>query len=398
MQRLYLFLLIGLALAGCNSLQIPPAGTPTFGQRIEHVIVIVKENHTFDNYFGQFPGADGAKQVTIKGVLQDPPHAVDRSINDIDHSFAAAHQAWDEGKMDQFDQLTGAMVIDYPLAFAQYHEEDLPGYWTYAREFSLYDRYFSSVMSQSTPNHLFVLAASSGGAISNERGVTDVAACGSPFASIQVMDTDGTLDRARACFDIPTVPNLLAQNKITWKSYDYYALGLLKRVMDDPDLVKNHTPGKNFITDVQAGALPAVSWLFASKDDEHPPKSVCKGENWTIEQINAVMKSNYWKSSLILLTWDDFGGFYDHVPPPQVDKLGLGFRVPMLVISPYTKRGYIGHRQTEHASIPKTIEEVFGLPPLNDRDANANDLLDALDLTQPPRAPLVLKTRECPNI
>jgi len=383
------------ALAACNP---APAAQPKTAARfpIDHIIVIVKENHTFDNYFGQFPGADGAKQVTIKGVTQDPPRAKDRPPNDIDHSYAGAHRAWNEGKMDQFAQLSGAMVGDYPLAFAQYREEDLPGYWAYAREFSLFDRYFSSVMSQSTPNHLFVMAASSGGAISNERGVTEISGCKSPFATIQVLGSDGRAERVPACLDIPTLPNLLAQKNISWKSYNYYVLGLLKRIMDDPELVKNHVSAKNFGRDVEAGSLPSVAWLFTNGEDEHPVSSVCKGENWTIEQINAVMNSAYWKSSLILLTWDDFGGFYDHVPPPQVDNLGLGFRVPMLVISPYTKRGYIGHRQTEHASIAKTIETIFDLPPLNARDANANDLLDALDFTQPPRAPLILQTRVCP--
>lgn len=393
MRIIFFYMLACLFLVGCSSIPHIDSRSRT---PIQHIIVIVKENHTFDNYFGQFPGADGARQVLINGVMQDPPHASDRPPNDIDHSFSGAHHAWDNGKMDQFDQLSGGTVAGFPLALAQYSEADLPGYWAYAREYSIFDRYFSSVMSQSTPNHLFILAATANNAITNERGATEIAACKAPFSSIQVLNPDGTVDRVRACLDIPTIPNLLSQNKITWRSYNYYPIGLLKRVMDDPELAKNHVPEMEFIQDINRNSLPAVSWLFSSKYDEHPVTSVCAGENWTIGQINALMKSPYWNSSLVLLTWDDFGGFYDHVPPPQIDHTGLGFRVPMLVISPYTKRGYISHRLAEHASIPRTIEELFDLPPLNDRDANANDLLDALDFTQAPRAPMILTPRQCP--
>ncbi len=363
---------------------------------IQHVIVIVKENHTFDHYFGRFPGADGAKQVPINGALQDPPVAPDRPPSDIDHSFAGAHRAWNQGAMDKFQGLSGAVVAGFPVAFAQYREQDLPAYWTYAREFSLFDRYFTSVMGPSTPNHLFIVAASSGGAIANPRGEANKASCDVPSSTIQVLNPDGKTANVPACLDIPTLPNLLSQKNVTWKSYDYYVMGVLKRVNNDPTQARNLATEKDYLRDLQSSAFPTVAWLFADSRDEHPAKSVCDGENWTVDQINALMNSAYWKSSLVILTWDDFGGFYDHVPPPQVDQLGLGFRVPMLLISPYTKRGYVSHVQTEHASIPKTIEKIFGLPNMNDRDAKANDLLDALDFSQPPRAPMVLQTRQCP--
>jgi phospholipase C len=393
-NKLRLAIVLSLVLTACSSNWRSSGISRT---PIQHIIVIVKENHTFDSYFGQFPGADGAKQVLINGALQDPPAALDRPPNDIDHSWAAAHHAWNNGRMDQFEQSSGGTVAGFPLALLQYREQDLPAYWTYAREFSLYDRYFTSVMSQSTPNHLFIVAANSAGAITNERGAANIAACKAPSASIQVMSAEGKLDRVSACLDIPTLPNLLSQQQVTWKSYGYYVMGMLKRVMDDPELSKNLVADNEFVRDAENGMLPEVSWVFSSQNDEHPVTSVCAGENWTVEQINAVMASPAWSSSLILLTWDDFGGFYDHVPPPQVDAYGLGFRVPMLVISPYTKRGFIGHRQTEHASIARTIEQIFALPALNERDANANDLLDALDFTQSPRAPLLLKTRQCPS-
>ena len=118
---------------------------------------------------------------------------------------------------------------------------------------------------------------------------------------------------------------------------------------------------------------------------------------WTVEQVNAIMAGPLWRSTLIIITWDDWGGWYDHVPPPQMDRFGLGFRVPALVISAYARRGYISHRLTEHASAAKPVETLFGLPSLTARDAAANDLLDALDLSQPPRPKFFLPRRLCPQ-
>ncbi len=369
--------------------------TPTGRTPIQHVIVILKENHTFDTYFGQFPGADGAKTVRINGVDQPPPQAPDRPSRDITHSFNAAHTAYDSGKMDGFERVPGAVVNGFAQTFAQFREETLPGYWTYAKEFALFDRYFTSLMGPSAPNHFYVVAASSGSAITNPQGDNFQPSCSVPSATIEILTPSGSTTRQAACLDMPTVPNLLAQKGISWKGYGYWAMGSLHRIYDDPAMRANLVSEGGFIQDIQARTLPTVSWLVGARD-EHPIKSVCDGENWTIEQVNAIMNSPYWNSSLIIVTWDDWGGWYDHVAPPQLDQFGLGFRVPALVISPYAKKGYIGHRQTEHSSIPKTIETLFGLPSLTDRDRNANDLLDALDFSQPSRSPLPLKTRPCP--
>ncbi len=363
---------------------------------IQHVIIIMKENRTFDNYFGQFPGVDGAITVTIDGKIQPPPHAPDRAP-DMNHSFQAAHTAYDNGKMDQFGTLKNQPTVNgLPQTFAQYTEQDLPGYWAYAKQYALFDHYFTSIMGQSLPNHLFPVAASSGGVISNPQGIkTEDPGCNFPDAKVTIMGPSGKTTTGPACIDIPTLPNLLAQKGISWKGYGYWAMGTFARIWNDPQMHKNLVSEPQLITDVKTGSLPAVSWVSGGSS-EHPPSSVCAGENWTIQQVNAVMNSPYWKSSLIIVTWDDWGGWYDHVAPPQVDSVGLGFRVPTLVISPYAKTGYIGHRRTEHSSIAKTIENLFGLPTLSDRDANANDLLDALDFSQSPRPPALLKTRQCP--
>jgi phospholipase C len=384
--------------AGVTLLALAASGhaAPSAPSPIRHLILILKENHTFDNYFGQFPGADGARTVVVDGRAQAPPVAADRT-SDIDHSFRAAHAAYDHGRMDGFDRVPGAGVNGFPLAVAQYRAAEIPDYWTYAREFVLYDRYFTSVLGPSAPNHLYLLAASSGGVIGNPSGVPGgEAPCATRQGRIQVLTRDGGVATARPCLDLPTVPNLLSARGISWSGYGFWAMTLLSRIYNDPAMRAHLRPAGAFARDARAGRLPAVSWVWGFRD-EHPPHSVCDGMWWTVEQVDAVMRGPDWPSSLILITWDDWGGWYDHVAPPRVDRFGLGFRVPALVISPYARRGHVSHRLTEHTSFPKTIETIYGLPSLTARDAGAADLLDGLDLTQAPRAPLVLPNRACPR-
>src|SRR5262249_52852553 len=145
------------------------------------------------------------------------------------------------------------------------------------------------------------------------------------------------------------------------------------------------------------GALAAVSWVVVNAaQSEHPPASVCVGENWTVNQINAVMLGSDWESTAIFLTWDDFGGFYDHEPPPAADNFGFGPRVPFLVISPWAKPGFIDHTVLEFSSVLKLIEERFDLDALTARDEQAADLTEAFDFHHGPRAPVVLQQRTCP--
>ena len=183
-------------------------------------------------------------------------------------------------------------------------------------------------------------------------------------------------------------------------------------------VVKADDAAKGFQHDVQNHALPAVSWLVPQDfDDEHPSPniplhpvdiSVCTGENWTVRMLNLLMKSEYWKDTAVLLTFDDFGGWYDHVPPPRLygcapstRPYGLGFRLPLLVISPYAKPGFIFREVAEHASIPRFIEKIMGSTrSLSDldpaaQDGQANDLMNAFDFNQQPLPPLVLRMRSC---
>lgn len=178
--------------------------------------------------------------------------------------------------------------------------------------------------------------------------------------------------------------------------YIWSALNAIRHIRLTSLWTQRVVPTEQFVTDAQNGNLPAVSWLVTkSATSEHPPASVCLGENWTVQQLNAVMQGPDWESTVVFLTWDDFGGFYDHVPPPVVDNFGFGPRVPFLVISPWVRQGRITHTTLEFSSVLKFIEERFDLDPLTERDQDANDLVDSFDFDQRGLPPLILNPRQC---
>ena len=219
-------------------------------------------------------------------------------------------------------------------------------------------------------------------------------------------DKGKRIDQVRPCFDIPTEGDSLTkagvpwsyysatpeQNGYIWSSYD--AIG---KYHNDKALRAEHIkPVGDILGDIKAGNLPPVSWVtpeFAYS--EHPEFSVCYGQNWTTQIVDAIMQSPDWNSTAIFITWDDWGGFYDHVKPPKLDAFGLGFRVPFLVISPYAKQGYIDHRQGEFSSVLRFIEDNWNLPQLTSRDRRAGDLSYDFDFTQTPRPPDPLPQMKC---
>ena len=380
---------------------------------IQHIVFIVKENRTFDNYFGTYPGANGATSGTIStGQVIPLGHQPDLSAPyDINHGWGAAQVGIDGGKMDHFDLNDGANVNGNLLAYTQLTQADIPNYFTYAQNFVLSDAMFSSIRSSSFANHLYIVAAQDNNAL--EMNVPSGAqgnpawGCDSPAGYVALLsDANGNLSQEPPCWDFQTLADSLQNAGVSWGFYspavgapghNFSTLDAIRHIRYGPLWTSNIFSDTQFIGDAQSGNLPAVSWLSTGVGSEHPNlSSVCYGENWTVNQINAIMQGPDWSSTAIFLTWDDFGGFYDHVPPPAVDALGLGPRVPLLVISPYAKTGYISHTQYEFASILKFIEERYGLPPLTTRDANANDTTDTFDFTQSPRSPLVLPTHSCP--
>jgi len=363
---------------------------------IQHTVFIISENHTFDNLFGAFPGADGAASGLLSYGQRIPLSVMpDSDQATLCNSWDCSIDAFDSGKMDRFDLITD----DY-AAYAQATQQEIPNYWAYARRFTLADRYFTSVHGPSLPNHLFAIAAQSGGVIDNGGNPGPGTNCdGSSWGTVTVIDSSGNRSEEAPCFNFKTLPDTLENAHISWK---YYADGggyvsVMNQVRNSVLWNDDVAPSAQLLTDAKTGQLPAVSWLIPpGGDSAHPPDSVCAAENWTVSVLNAVMQGPDWNSTVVFITWDDFGGFYDHVPPPQVDQFGLGPRVPLLIISPYAKAGYVSHTVSDHTSVLKFIETRYNLPPLTSRDAAANNMLDSFDFDAPPQSPLLLQPRTCP--
>jgi phospholipase C len=409
-------------LSACASSSPPPTtvATQTPAGPIKHIVFFIKENRTFDNYFGTYPGANGAtKATTSSGQVVPLLHEHDQ-VPDIDHSSQGATAAYDGGKMDQFNLLhSSSKNKDQPYgnnSLTQFYQSDIPDYWTYAQQFVLGDAMFSSLMGPSFPNHLYTIAGQSGGVINNPVSDGNIGSvgkstkgwgCDVPNQQVQVKNSNGVVQLQEACFNFETLADELDAKGYSWRyyappantgGYIWSTFDAIKHIRYGPDW-KFVVPTEQFMTDASDGQLPAVSWIVTpAMYSEHAPASVCVGENWTVQMLNALMKGPDWSSTALFLTWDDFGGFYDHVAPQQVDGYGLGFRVPLIVISPYAKHGYIDHTQFEFSSFLRFAEDRFGLPQMTARDKAANDMMDAFDFTQNPRPPLILQQRSCKGV
>ncbi len=382
----------------------PPQGI----SQIQHVVFIIKENRSFDEYFGTFPGANGATTGELStGQLVPLGHTPDMTPADIGHRYFDAHAAVNGGLMNGFDTEYGGNIVGENLALTQMTQADIPNYFAYASNFALADNTFGSINAPSLPNHLYTIGAQSGGIFSNPAVGSNAWGCDSTAnTTVLQMNPEGIINEIFPCIDFQTLADELESAGITWAGYGpiqgesgflWNTFDAIKHIRYGP-LWSNVVSDTTFITDVQNGTLPQVSWLVTGQYNEHPPGSACLGENWTVEQLNALMASPYWSSTAVFLLWDEWGGFYDHVRPPIVDNLGLSPRVPMIVISPYAKPGYIDGTQYEPSSVLAFIETLFGLPALTERDANANNITNAFNFSQAPLAPLTLTPRNCPLV
>ena len=317
---------------------------------IKHVVIIVKENHGYDNYFGPYPGGAG---VTM-------PHSPNPPPKDPIHR----HAAW--------------LTRDTTAARVQFQQNDIPHYWRYASQFTLCDNYYTDVAGPSTPNHLMLIMADS-----------------------PLIDNPSRSYRTKPgppLYDKPSLPAQLDAAKLNWGNYNGYAFEFIK-----------YTAGKQktwqqFATDATAGNLPSVSWLYADGTlSEHPADTpaeraagagnVTKGSDWTASQVQAVVAAGLWPQVAIFITWDDWGGWWDHVTPPEVEKwtdgtqFRYGGRVGCLVLSPYARKGYISKALHSHVSLIRFCEVNFGLASLNARTASSDGMKDCFDFTQAPLPP-----------
>ncbi|MGH7926663.1 MAG: phospholipase C, partial [Candidatus Binatia bacterium] len=394
-------------------------------RKIKHIVFIVKENRTFDSLFGRFAGAEGATTGRTCDGREVPLSRASDKTPDVTHSFSQALLAINGGRMNCFDKLHQGEDLE---AYVQFRRAQIPNYWAYGEHFSLADHFFSSVFGPTGPEHLWIISGQSNRFVDHERD--DQAGTGPAreycddrleralsFKKLSRRETHRVFELEEnrllvpelasrfwierwPCFDITTMPDLLEAEDVSWKYYrgdNEFAdpLRQIRHIRRGP-LWSKRVPESHFVPDAEAGRLPSVSWLIPPYElSDHPPNSICEGENWTVRALNAIQSSNQWKNTAVILTWDDFGGFYDHVPPPHVDIYGLGPRVPTIVISPWAKQGYVESRTLEFSSVLKLIERVWQLPALGARDRRANDMLDMFDFSQRPNSPLFLDERDC---
>jgi phospholipase C len=366
----------------------PPTKTP-----IQHFIVLLQENHSFDNYFGTYPGADGYPAGTKIPVdpkrpeagYVEPWHLGNVTITDLSHNAATFREQYNNGKMNGFVYSLDQRNQNGKQALGYYNGEDIPYYWNLADNYVLFDRFFSSAKDGSFANHFYWVA---GVPAPNERGqelATKLKTTMTIFDSLEKAGISWKFyvqnyDPSITYRDLGTVGNRASQ--VIW-----VPLLNFDRFLDDPNLSSHIVDLNQYYVDLRDGTLPAVAYIAPSGASEHPPSSLVSGQRFVKTLIQELMRSSAWNSSAFLFAYDDWGGWYDHVSPPQVDQHGYGLRVPALLVSPYAKRGYIDGTTLDFTSMLKFIEVNWGLEPLAERDKNANDLFSAFDFKQPPRQP-----------
>jgi phospholipase C len=420
-------------------------------QRIQHVVVIMQENRSFDHYFGTFPGADGIPMDAngVPTVCNPDPNAdagcvkpyhltTDKNAGGP-HGSKAFKTCVNGGTMDGFIKnaeggKTGCANPNDPACtngtlvdVMGYHTgAEIPNYWAYAQNFVLHDHMFQPNASWSYPQHIMMVSAWTARCTADD-----------PMTCTTNIDGDGTTGTAGPGNHYPwtDVTYLLHGAGVSWKYYlgqgmdphcggdptecqpkplDPMVPSIWNPLPDFDDVVADSETANvqvvdNFYKDVKSGQLPAVSWIVpASNVSEHPAALVSTGQAYVTALVNTIMQSTYWNDTVIFLSWDDWGGFYDHVVPPVVDSAGYGIRVPAITMSPWVKKGTIDHQVLSHDAYLKFIEDVFlggqrldpktdgrpdSRPDVRENASQLGELMSDFDFTQQPLPPLVLKVQ-----
>jgi len=416
--RRILAILFALVFAGCSggggggSASIPsPLATPipvprTLQNTIKHVIIIVQENRSVDNLFNGFPGAD----TVPYGIDHTGAHVPLATIGlgqgtDLDHSHRGWLRDYNHGKMNGFDSTTtGTFFKNTPEqpapAFAITPRSETVPYWDMASQYTFADRFFQSNSGPSFPAHLYLIAGTSQFAAENPSD--SQWNCNSSSATtvdvLDAIDPSIYTGTAKPCGDPKTLGDELDTAARSWRYYapvsDTISTGgiwssyaAVRHIRYGPDWSRNViTPETTVLDDIAASKLPDVSWVVPNfTNSDHAGFRSATGPDWVASIVNAVGTSTYWQDTAIFVTWDDWGGWYDHVKPPQLDSMGLGFRVPLIAVSAYARGHYVSHTQYEFGSLLKFIEETFHLPTLSASDARALPPLDLFDFNAAPR-------------
>jgi phospholipase C len=460
---------IAACAAALASLVLAPAAVAASGgiHDIKHVVMIMQENRSFDSYFGTYHGANGIPPDVcvpdpLHGGCVRPYHDAGAVDTGGPHGTESALQDIDGGRMDGFvaqaergldctstDPSCGACGGPGEAGEAQcldvmgYHDaREIPNYWTYARDFVLQDDMFESAASWSLPEHLYMVSAWS--AVCPHEDTNPLDCVGNLEAVHPGVGWEGPIVPGKATYAWTDVTYLLHKANVSWR---YYVLagdepdcevdeavtceavtqssqtpGIWNPLADFTDVAEDNQLGNiqplvEFYKAVHVTSecgLPAVTWIVPnSVVSEHPPASIATGQAYVTTLINAIMRSPCWDSTAIFLSWDDWGGFYDHVQPPVIDAGGYGLRVPGLVISPYAKTGYIDNQQLSHDAYLKFIEDDFlagarlnpktdgrpdNRPDVREEAPGLGNLVNDFNFNQQPREPLLLPPEPPPGL
>ena len=441
------------AAGGCGSgASAPSVRIPAAIHRIRHVIVIMQENRSFDNYFGTYPGADGIPMRHGRPTVCSPdpvsgrcvrpyhdsqqidgggPHSMQNARADIaggrmNGFVAQAVNARSRGCLQNVLNPTCIINVRRPDVMGYHDGGDIPNYWSYAHHFVLQDHLFASNLGWSLPSHLAMVSGWSAQCTSG----TDPMSCHSSTGRTIPVGAKGG---GQSYFPWTDLTYMLAQHGVSWGYYVspgrepdcadgemscrvrrqnavtpsiWNPLPHFADVASDGQLGNVQGVGR-FFTAARAGRLPNVSWIVPGyANSEHPPATPRVGEAWVTRLVNAVMRSPDWNSTAIFISWDDWGGFYDHVVPPRVDGQGYGLRVPGLMISPYARRGVVDHQTLSFDAYLKFIEDDFlggaridpstdgrpdSRPGVRENAPQLGDLFSEFDFSQPPRRPFMLR-------
>ncbi len=387
---------------------------------VKHIVLIVQENRSFDNLFGTFPGADGATSgKKHDGTSQTLKMKALAGALDINHDWKTYYAEYNHAKMNGFDlcKIDGSKPCG-TYAYQYVNPAQIQPYWTMAQRYALADHMFQTQGSGSFTAHQDLIAGTT--SINSSQSVIDYPsewhswgcdAPKSPPTTTSLMDDkkDYLLNQGPfPCFtQYKTMADLLDSKGVSWKYYAplykynysgalWNAFAAIQAVRFGPDWSADvSTPETNIFNDISGGTLPAVSWVIPEQpNSDHPngAKAPDNGPAWVASIVNAVGESKYWKSTAIFILWDDWGGFYDHEAPPPLDKTadgtvyGLGFRVPVIIVSPFVPAGEISHTQYEFGSILKFIEGTFKLGNLGTTDVRAASIGNVFNFKQKPRS------------
>ncbi|MFY9663310.1 MAG: alkaline phosphatase family protein [Candidatus Cybelea sp.] len=385
---------------------------------IQHVVIIVQENRSVDDLFQFLPGAN-TQRYGFKPHGNQRVQLQSQSLA-ADFDLAHTHEAWtteyNDGRMNGFENETCKGSCPRNAAFSYVPQSQVQPYYSLAQSFTFADNMYETDEGPSFPSHQYLVSGTSTVSDGSPNKASNnpedssgklVGGCDSPRGTLVGVITPQGKEPAALktfpCFQRRSLMNELDDAGVSWKYYQanqgaglFNAVDAIYSIWSDPyEMAANViAPPSLVLNDIGNGRLANVVWVTPTQAaSDHPKVNNGSGPSWVGSVVNAIGNSQYWHNTAIFITWDDWGGFYDHVPPTIYNSFELGFRVPLIVVSPYAKEDYVSHAQHEFGSILKFTEETFGLPSLGTTDQRADDLSDCFDFSKPPKAFKRVKTK-----